>query len=369
MRVMFAGGGTGGHLYPGLAIARALVRQAPQVTPFFVGAIRGIERDVLPKTEFEHLLLDLHPIYRQQPWKSWRTVRGLSSAWRALARENRACPSATVIGTGGYASGAALAFALAHRIPIQLQEQNSVPGITTRFFARYARACYLGYPEARSRLHPGARTELFDSGNPIEPPPSPLPSREDARLEWGFPRAGGRVLLAFGGSQGARPLNDAIAALIDSGLPRDLYLIWGTGQGSYERYARHESPAVRVVPYLSPIQRAYAAADLALTRAGALTVAELCAWGIPSVLVPLPTAAADHQRANARALEAAGAAIVLEQSSLDAAALGTAIAGLASAPDRLAAMAASARARGRPDAAERIARWILTIAQLKSVDT
>jgi len=369
MRVMFAGGGTGGHLYPGLAIARALVRQAPEVTPFFVGAMRGIERDVLPTTEFEHLLLDLHPIYRQQPWKSWRTLRGLGSAWRALGREHRAHPSVAVIGTGGYASGAALAFALSHRIPIQLQEQNSVPGITTRFFARYARACYLGYPEAKERLHLGAHTELIDSGNPIEPPPSPLPSRADARVRWGFPPGGGRVLLAFGGSQGARPLNDAIATLIDAGLPRDLFLIWGTGKGSYERYARHESPTVRVVPYLSPIQGAYAAADLALTRAGALTVAELCAWGIPSVLVPLPTAAADHQRANARALEAAGAALVLEQASLDAVRLGAAVEALILAPERLATMAASALVRGRPDAAEHIASRILTIAQLKSVDT
>lgn len=366
---MFAGGGTGGHLYPGLAIARAMVRLAPDVEPFFVGALRGIERDVLPKTEFAHLLLDLHPIYRQQFWKSWRTVRGLGSAWRALGRENRAHPPATVIGTGGYASGAALGFALTHGIPIQLQEQNSVPGITTRFFARRARAVYLGYPEARARLHPGAHTQLFDSGNPIEPPPVPRPSRAAARASWGFAEDGAQVLLAFGGSQGARPLNDAIASLLDSGLPPGLFLIWATGQGWYERYAKYESANVRVRPYLAPIQGAYAAADLALTRAGALTVAELCAWGIPSLLVPLPTAAADHQRANARALEAAGAAELLEQSTLSAARLGAALTDLMSAPGKLAAMAESAASRGRPDAAERIARWILTIAQLKSVDT
>lgn len=369
VRVMFAGGGTGGHLYPGLAIARALVRLAPEVEPFFVGALRGIERDVLPKTEFQHLLLDLHPIYRQQPWKSWRTVRGFGSAWRALARENAEHPAATVIGTGGYASGAALAFALAHGIPIQLQEQNSVPGITTRFFARRARAVYLGYPEARAKLHPGAHTELFDSGNPIEPPPVPLPSREQARRAWGFPENGGRVLLAFGGSQGARPLNDAVASLLDAGLPPGLFLIWATGKGWYDGYAKYESPNVRVRPYLAPIQRAYAAADLALARAGALTVAELCAWGIPSLLVPLPTAAADHQRANARALQAAGAAEMLEQSTLSASLLGAALTGLLAEPNKLAAMAESAASRGRPDAAERIARWVLTIAQLKSVDT
>jgi UDP-N-acetylglucosamine--N-acetylmuramyl-(pentapeptide) pyrophosphoryl-undecaprenol N-acetylglucosamine transferase len=369
VRVMFAGGGTGGHLYPGLAIARALVRQAPHVEPFFVGALRGIERDVLPKTEFEHLLLDLHPIYRQQPWKSWRTVRGLGTAWRALGRAHRAHPSATVIGTGGYASGAALAFARAHGIPIQLQEQNSIPGITTRFFARRARAVYLGYPEAKLELHPGSRTEIFDSGNPIEPPPKPRPSRAEARAAWGFPSSGEQVVLAFGGSQGARPLNDAIASLLDAGLPPGVRMIWGTGQGSYDRYARYESERVRVRPYLAPIQGAYAAADLALTRAGALTVAELCAWGIPSVLVPLPTAAADHQRANARALEAAGAAITIEQSELSAARLGAALTELLAAPGRLASMAESAAMRGRPDAAERIATWILRVADLKSVDT
>jgi UDP-N-acetylglucosamine--N-acetylmuramyl-(pentapeptide) pyrophosphoryl-undecaprenol N-acetylglucosamine transferase len=367
VRVMFAGGGTGGHLYPGLAIARALVRQAPEVQPFFVGALRGIERDVLPKTEFEHLLLDLHPIYRQQPWKSWRTVRGLSGAWRALAREHRSHPWVTVIGTGGYASGAALAFALAHGIPIQLQEQNSVPGITTRFFARHARAVYLGYPEAEAKLHPGAHTELFDSGNPIERPPTPRPSRAEARAAWGFPPSDGSVLLAFGGSQGARPLNDAIASLLDVGLPPAVRMIWGTGQGSYDRYSRYESATVRVRPYLSPIQSAYAAADLALTRAGALTVAELCAWGIPSLLVPLPTAAADHQRANARALEAAGAAVSLEQSGLSAATLGAALGELLGSPARLASMAESVSIRARPDAAERIASWIVRLSQLKSV--
>ena len=366
---MFAGGGTGGHLYPGLAIARALVKLAPHVEPFFVGALRGIERDVLPKTEFAHLLLDLHPIYRQQPWKSWRTVRGFGSAWRALDRAQRAHPAATVIGTGGYASGASLAFALAHGIPIQLQEQNSVPGITTRVFARRAAAVYLGYPEARALLHPGAHTQLFDSGNPIEPPPMPRQSRAKSREAWDFPAAGGQVLLAFGGSQGARPLNDAIALLLDAGLPPGLLLIWATGKGWYDGYAKYESPNVRVRPYLAPIQGAYAAADLALTRAGALTVAELCAWGIPALLVPLPTAAADHQRANARALEAAGAAEMLEQEMLSASVLREALRRLLSVPNKLAVMAELAMSRGRPDAAERIARSILTIAQLKSVDT
>jgi UDP-N-acetylglucosamine--N-acetylmuramyl-(pentapeptide) pyrophosphoryl-undecaprenol N-acetylglucosamine transferase len=177
------------------------------------------------------------------------------------------------------------------------------------------------------------------------------------------------VLLAFGGSQGARPLNDAIASMLDAGLPPGLLLIWATGQGWFDRYAKYESPSVRVRPYLAPIQEAYAAADLALTRAGALTVAELCAWGIPSLLVPLPTAAADHQHANAVALRDAGAAELLEQNSLAGGRLGAALERLLDEPETLARMAESAASRGRPDAAERIANWVLTIAQLKSLPT
>src|ERR1043166_6725257 len=117
MRVVFAGGGTGGHLYPGIAIARALVRTDAAVQPFFVGAQRGVERDVLPQTEFPHLLLDLHPLYRPAVWKNWRTVRGAASAWRAIGRMVGDERPALVVGTGGYAAGAMLSYAVMHGIP------------------------------------------------------------------------------------------------------------------------------------------------------------------------------------------------------------------------------------------------------------
>ncbi len=367
MRIVFAGGGTGGHLYPGLAIARALVRLEPAVRPLFVGAERGVEREVLPRTEFEHLLLDLHPIYRSRPWRSWRTAVGLASAWRELARAFRVERPRVVVGTGGYASGAALAVARARGIPIHLQEQNSFPGVTTRLFSRWARAIYLGYPEAAARLHARDGALVLDTGNPIEPPPVPRPDRAAARRAWGFPEHDGTVLLVFGGSQGARAINEAVDAWIERGLPERLFLIWGTGQGTYDRYAARDSATVRVRPYLSPIQQAYAAADLAVTRAGALTLAELCAWGIPPVLVPLPTAAADHQTANASALEAAGAALVIEQGALDATRLDTTVRALAADRTRLAALAEATRSRARPDAAERIAKRILTFAHLNQI--
>ncbi len=361
MRICVAGGGTGGHLYPGLAIARALVRLDPRVRPFFVGASRGIEREILPGTEFPHLVLDLHPLYRSRPWENWRTVAGLVGALRAIGRAMRDEPPVVAVGTGGYASGALLAWAVRHGIPIVLQEQNSYPGLTTRLFSRYAEEIYLGLGEAARRLHPRAGAWVGETGNPIQPPPHPRPDRTAARKRWQFPGTGGMVLLVVGGSQGARPINEAVAAWIERGPPEDVFVIWATGRGAYTRYAHLDAPRVRVVAYLAPIADAYAASDVALARAGALTLAELCAWGIPPVLVPLPTAAADHQTANARALAAAGAAIVLPQAELSPERIDTVVRSLLADPARRAALAAAAAARGRPHAAEEIARRILTL--------
>lgn len=361
MRIFFTGGGTGGHLYPALAIARALVELEPAAQPFFVGAKRGVEREILPATGFEYMLLDLHPIYRARPWKNWRTVAGLAGAWRALG--NAALPErpATVVGTGGYASGAALAWAVIHGIPIALQEQNSHPGITTRAFSRYAREIYLGYGEARGLLRVREGAWVEDTGNPIEPPPVPRPDRAAARGRWGFPRSKGSVLIVVGGSQGARALNEVVAAWVRSALPDDLYLIWGTGRQQYDRYSELESERVKVVPYLSPIADAYAASDAALTRAGALTLAELCAWGIAPIVVPLPTAAADHQTSNAVALAKAGAAVNVPQAELSVERLDAVVAELIRTPGRLAQMSNAARSRARPDAAKTIARRVLAL--------
>ena len=366
VRVLFAGGGTGGHLYPGLAIARALQRLDPAVQPIFVGAHRGIEREVLPGAGVEYALLDLHPLYRQRPWENWRTLRGAVSAWRGLGRIAAEHAPAAVVGTGGYASAAALAYAAAHGIPYAIQEQNSFAGMTVRLFSRWAREVYLGFPEAARSLPRGRRTVVLDTGNPIEPPPTVRPSRAEARARWGFPPSGGVVLLVFGGSQGARALNNAVADWVRAGLPPGVHLIWGTGKGSHAEFAALASPTVRVEGYLSPIADAYAASDLALTRAGAMTTAELCAWTLPSLLVPLPTAAADHQTANARALAEAGAAVELPQAELDAARLDREVRTLVGDEDRRARMAAAAAERARPDAAERIAARVLTLARGRS---
>jgi len=366
VRVIFAGGGTGGHLYPGLAIARAMKRIDPSVDPFFVGAVRGVEKSVLPSAGFPYELLDLHPLYRSRPWENWKTLRGAVSSWARLGQIVRAQQPGCVVGTGGYASGIALAYARLHGIPYVLQEQNSHPGLTTRLFSRGAAQIHNGFPEASKLLRTGSATRVFDSGNPIEPPPASRPDRAKAREAWGFPPAGGRVMLVYGGSQGSRAINETVAAWVRRGIPDGLFLIWSTGQGTHADYASLDADRVKVRPYISPVADAYAAADFALSRGGAIATAELCAWGIPPVVVPLPTAAADHQTSNARALAAAGAAEVIVQSDLNVDTLNHAVQALLTNEGLLEARSAAVRERARPRAAEKIATRIIQLISERS---
>ena len=361
MRVIFAGGGTGGHLYPGLAIARALVRLNPAAQPFFIGARRGIEARVMPETGFPFALLDLHPLYRRELWRNVVSARHLASSWFEAGAVMRTPRPAVVVGLGGYASGVALAWATAHGVPTVQQVGDATPGLAARAFSRWAKVLYLGFAEALDRLPRGRDTEVVITGNPIDPPPPDRLTRAQAlaRLGWPSPSGSERTVLVFGGSGGARAINEGVRNWVAGGLPADVRVIWATGYNQYESYRKSESAQVLVRPYLSPISDAYQASDLAVTRAGAMTCAELAAWGLPAILIPLPKAAADHQTGNARAVAAGGGGVVLPESGLTGSTLGATVFSVLDSPDRLQTMAAAAREHGRSDAAEVIARDIL----------
>jgi UDP-N-acetylglucosamine--N-acetylmuramyl-(pentapeptide) pyrophosphoryl-undecaprenol N-acetylglucosamine transferase len=360
VRVVFAGGGTGGHLYPALAIARALVEIRPSIRPLFVGAQRGIERTVLPGTEFPHLLLDVHPLYRARPWENWRTLRGGTRSWGALNAEFRTDRPDFVVGTGGYAASVMLGWSVARGVPYVLQEQNSVAGLTVRLFSRWAREIYVAFPEVVELLPARARSRATMTGNPVQLPPEPLPDRATARSHLGL-APDGRVLLVFGGSQGSAALNSRVDAWVSHGLPSGLNLLWVTGPSHHARHSGRASGRVVVRDYLGDIAKAYAATDIALTRAGAMTTAELCAWGIPMVLVPLPTAAADHQVGNARSLATAGAARWIPESEATPERIAGEVTALLSDDAARASLAEAARVRGRPGAARHIAERVATL--------
>lgn len=357
--VLIAGGGTGGHLMPALALAAELRRQRPDLEPLLVGAVRGIEKSLLPTRDFRYVLLPAEPLYRRQWWRNyrWPMVAGrlLGSVGALLDRER---PLA-VLGTGGYASAPVVYLAGRRGIPTAIQEQNAFPGLATRLLSGRVRHVYLGAPEARGHLRMGKRVEVFDTGNPITPPdPSRAPA---ARRRFGL--AGDRpVVLVTGGSQGAVALNEATEGWLDAGGGKGLTVLWATGRGSYERFRRfHSAPDVQVFDFLDPIADGFAVADLVVGRAGMMTCAELCAWGLPSILIPLPTAAADHQTFNARALEQAGAARMLPQAELSPARLGQEVAGLLEHGEARHTMARAALARGRPGASAEIVSHLLTL--------
>ena len=359
MKVLIAGGGTGGHLMPALALAQALRDARSDVAIMLVGAERGIEAQLLPRYPYPFTLLPMEPLYRRRWWRNLRLPGVAWRVWRMVDRLLDAERPAVVIGTGGYASGPVVWRAQRRGIPTALQEQNAFPGLATRWLAGRARQLHLGFPEARARLSPGPATQVFAFGNPIRPPEPG--DRAAALKEIGLDPARSCVLV-FGGSQGARALNDALTGTLARGLLPLASVLWGTGAAAALALAQYAEPGRVVVRgFFDPMTTVYRAADLVVCRAGAMTVAELCAWGKPSVLVPLPTAAADHQTYNARALAEAGAAVLLPESDLTPDSLAGLVSGLLADRARLASLAARAGGRGHPDAAREIASKILTL--------
>jgi len=275
---------------------------------------------------------------------------------RVLAHER----PAIVIGTGGYAAGPVVWRAQRAGISTVLQEANAFPGLATRFLARRARQIHLAFPEARARLTAGATTEICVTGNPVRPPEPGDRGAALAEFGLGADRA---TILVIGGSQGARALNEAVAGALaqGGGALGGIDVLWSTGLAHHAQYAHLADPQRVVVRgFIDPIAPAYRAADLVVSRAGS-TVAELCAWGKASVLVPLPTAAADHQTFNARALADAGAAVLLLERDLSPESLADVVTALLGDPGRLASLAAAARSRGHPDAARIMMSKILTL--------
>lgn len=357
MRILFAGGGTGGHLYPGIAVADELRRRDPATTVSFVGTARGLESRVVPALG---LPLDLIRSAGLKGKSFVALLRGLAllplsalDAWRVLSARR---PD-VVVGVGGYSSGPVLLLAALRGLPTLLMEQNTAPGFTNRQLAPWVRAAALSYEETR-QYFPGKGVV---TGNPVRREfLQALEAGDDAARNDGEVR-----VLIVGGSQGARAINDAMIAAAPLLATTRLVLTHQTGERDLARVREGYAAAgvaATVEPFFHDMYARMRAADVLVARAGASTLAELTVLGRASVLVPLPTAADDHQRKNARVLAAAGAADVIEENDLSGAALAGVLTGLAADPARRRAMADRARSLGRPDAAARVADRIVALA-------
>jgi UDP-N-acetylglucosamine--N-acetylmuramyl-(pentapeptide) pyrophosphoryl-undecaprenol N-acetylglucosamine transferase len=360
VRILFAGGGTGGHLYPGIAVADELRRRDPSTVVSFVGTARGLEARVMPALGWP---LDLIRSAGLKGKSVGALARGLGllplsalDAWRVLSARR---PD-VVVGVGGYSSGPVLLLAALRGIPTMVMEQNTAPGFTNRQLARVVRAAAVSYEETR-QYFPGTAVV---TGNPVRR--EFLQGLEGAGEA---PRDGSKVgVLVVGGSQGARAINDAMVAaaphLAASG--RALTITHQTGERDLSRVREGYAAAgvaATVEPFFHDMNVRMRAADLVVARAGASTLAELTVLGRPAVLVPLPTAADDHQRKNARTLAEAGAAEVIEERALTGEGLAARLLALAADAPRRATMAAAARGLGRPDAAARVADRVVALGE------
>lgn len=371
MRVLIAGGGTGGHLFPGIAIAEEVVAR-PGGAVMFVGTARGLETKLVPAAGFPLELLDVSGLNRVGIAKMAKSLVRLPKAFFASRAVLRRFRPDLVLGVGGYASGPLVLAAALLGYPTAIQEQNSRPGFTNRVLGKVARRVFVAFEDARP-FFGGQKTRLV--GNPVRrtfvaaasaagtPNGGPAGSRAGAPTT---PTTTSGAVLVLGGSQGARAVNDlvagAAAVLAKAGrLPR---IVHQAGAGDETRVrARYgelglldgaQAGRIDVRAFIDDMPAALADAALVVGRAGALTLAELAMTGRPAILIPLPTAAADHQSANAAEFARAGAAVVAAQATTTPEALAALLEQLLGDPARLSAMSAAMAAHGRPNATREI---------------
>ena len=351
MRIIIAGGGTGGHVIPALAIAQQLKKQFGAEV-LFIGTARGIETRLVPQAGFPLELIQVGALKNVSLMTRAKTMFDLPRAIAASSRMLTDFDPEVVIGVGGYASGPAMVAAIRRRLPTLAFEPNVVPGFANRMIARWVSAAAVHFEET-CRYFPHCRV----TGVPVRATFFSIP-----------PKTGGvPTLLVFGGSQGARAINQAMIeslAGLRAKIP-GIHIIHQTGQRDYEHVlAAYQQSGIsgEVHKFIDDMPGTFGRADLLVCRSGASTVGEITAAGKPAIFVPFPAAADDHQNVNARALERAGAAIVVEESNLGAAYLVDTIAALIGDARRLGGMSAAAKSLAHPKAVEEIAEMVAQLA-------
>ncbi|MCR4398966.1 MAG: undecaprenyldiphospho-muramoylpentapeptide beta-N-acetylglucosaminyltransferase [Firmicutes bacterium] len=366
MRIVLTGGGTGGHIYPALAVAGALGSVDPSVTITYVGTSSGLEAALVPGRGLDFRVISSRGILGKSPLGA---AVGAAAAARGAVEALwllRKLRPAAVLGTGGYVSGPVVLAAVALGIPRAIQEQNAVPGFTNRALGVVADKVFLAFEEAADKF-PASKVKI--TGNPVREEIL-VARRETSAQALGLDPSRFTVLI-LGGSRGARAIVDAGMRLLRSGLSSGIQVVFVTGR----EYFASASRTLRagginsggagntiLIPYMHNIEDGLACADLVVCRAGGMTVAEVTARGLPSVLVPSPNVANNHQERNAAALEKRGAAVVVKEGARFEERVEEAVRGLLSDRARLDAMRAAARSAGRPRAATEIALELLRMA-------
>lgn len=362
-KVIISGGGTGGHIFPAIAIAHALREAVPGVEILFVGAEGKMEMEKVPAAGYRIIGLDIRGFDRKNMVRNVNVLVKLLKAFGKAKTLLREFQPDVAVGVGGYASAAVMKKAGDLGIPVLIQEQNSFPGITNKRLSRFASRICVAYPGMEQFF---TASKIVITGNPIrkEIENNQL-SREEASARFGL-NPERKTLMIFGGSQGAKAINEGVAEAVKSWLSQGIQVIWQTGKPFYAQ-AREiatalASGSLKVMEFIDDMPAAYAAADLVVSRAGAISIAELCASGKACILVPLPTAAEDHQTKNAMALVERDAAILMKNEDTPAQ-LGIAVSDLITDRTRLEKLSVNIRQMAVKESAKKIADEIIQLAK------
>lgn len=314
MRIIISGGGTGGHIYPAIAIADEFKRRYPEAEILFVGAKGRMEMQKVPELGYPIEGLWISGIQRKMTWENLSfPLKLISSLWKARQIIKKFRPD-VVIGTGGYASAPTLKIAQFLAIPYFIQEQNSLAGVTNKWVASGADKIFVAYP-SMERFFP--KEKICVTGNPVRQDLLYLETKKQHALKQFSLKENTTTLLVLGGSLGARSINQLIEKQLVLFEKLGIQLLWQCGKLYYETYKRYDSSSVRVLPFIKEMDEAYSLCDVIISRAGASSVSELCIVGKPVIFIPSPNVAEDHQTRNAQAISDKNAAILLNENALD----------------------------------------------------
>ena len=361
MKVMISGGGTGGHIFPAIAIADALKKQDPSTDILFVGAEGKMEMERVPKAGYPIAGLPIRGIQRKLTWQNALVpFRLLRSLWKAGAILRSFRPD-VVVGVGGYASGPLLITATRKGIPSLIQEQNSYAGMTNRFLARRVNTICVAYPGMETYF---PAEKIVETGNPVRADLTEIEDKRPEALRYFGLEEGKTTILAFGGSLGARTINRSMQQLLKHEPDESIQVIWQTGKIYWEQLHPEAETAkqkgIHMMPFIDRMDLAYAAADLVICRAGALTISELCLVGRPAILVPSPHVAEDHQTRNAQLVERLGGCVqIADREAEDR--LVAAATNLIHDQNKCKALGTAIKKLAKPHAAEQIVQEILKL--------
>ncbi|MCC0639354.1 MULTISPECIES: undecaprenyldiphospho-muramoylpentapeptide beta-N-acetylglucosaminyltransferase [unclassified Clostridioides] len=364
MKVLLSGGGTGGHVYPAIAIANKIRDEHPDAEIMFVGTEKGIESEIVPKYGFELKTVTVQGFKRKIDFDNVKRVFKLFKGLEQSRKIVKKFKPDVVIGTGGYVSGPVLFNASMGKIPAIIHEQNSFPGVTNKILSKTVTKVLTSFEDSHKRFPEAAEEKLVFTGNPVRK--EILLSRKNiARKNLGISEEK-KMVLCYGGSGGSRKINDAMRLVIKNMVNEDIAFIFATGKSYYEEFMESISninlkPYQKVVPYLEDMANALAASDLVIGSAGAISLAEITALGKPSIIIPKAYTAENHQEYNAKSIEKQGAGVAILEKNLTPESLNTAVFKLLGDRELLVDMANASKTIGRPEAIDLIYDEIIKV--------